>query len=408
MRRPSRRPLVLIVALLALATTTSACIGMPEDGPVVRADVRARDDSQGPVVRQAQSPQEGDSRQNIVQGFLQAMRAYPVNLQVARRYLTTEEQDSWDPSRRIVTYATSDETGTKLIKVRLDGTRWIDSRGSWRGALGGGQLRLQFPVVKENDEWRISAAPNAFLVPDEWFESYYQRSSVFYFDPTASILVAEPVFVPVEQMVGGLVRALLSGPGPRLGDIVRSFVPTGPPSSPSVTVDDDNVVHVTLDPGVGRPSVDEATLMAAQFAWTLHEADVKRFTVSIGTQPLTVPGASSPFDVTDWPEFDPTDQQASPLLWGVRNGNLEVGDATAFQPVDGPFGNAGTIEDAAVSLTATYAAAVVDGGTTVVRGSVNDDQHPVVPVATEATRMLRPGWDSSDRLWMVDRTAFGA
>ncbi|MEO6511867.1 MAG: LpqB family beta-propeller domain-containing protein, partial [Nocardioides sp.] len=42
------------------------------------------------------------------------------------------------------------------------------------------------------------------------------------------------------------------------------------------------------------------------------------------------------------------------------------------------------------------------------RGSVNDDQHPVVPVATEATRMLRPGWDSSDRLWMVDRTAFGA
>ena len=58
MRDAVRRPLAVVVALLALATTTTACVGMPEAGPVVTADVPARNDSQGRVVRRAQSPQE--------------------------------------------------------------------------------------------------------------------------------------------------------------------------------------------------------------------------------------------------------------------------------------------------------------------------------------------------------------
>ena len=408
MHRPVRLPLALLGVLLALATTATACVGMPDAGPVVPADVPARSDPQVSVERRAQPPQEGQSSQNIVQGFLQSMQAYPVDLQIARQFLTSEEQDSWNPSRRIVTYGGSNQKGTpSLIRVRLDDTDWIDSRGAWRGRLGDGQLRLRLPLVKENGEWRISAAPNAFLVPDDWFQDYYEPGSVYYYDPTASILVPEPVFVPDGQVAPALVQALLQGPGPRLTDVSRTFLPAGLTSN--LTVEDDGrLAHLTLDGDVTRPTADEATLMLAQLAWTLRQTSVQRFTVTIGGEALSAGASSTTFDVGDFEAYDPVDQQSTPLLYAVRNGNLEVGDSTAFQPVDGPFGTAGYIGDVAVSLSATYAAAVVDGRTAVVRGSVNDDQHPVVPVASAATQLLRPGWDSADRLWLVDRTADGA
>jgi hypothetical protein len=407
--RPSvRRVLALVAGLLALATMTTACVGMPDTGPVVPADVPARRDPQVSVERRAQPPQEGESSQNIVQGFLQAMQAYPVDLQTARQFLTSEEQDSWNPSRKLITYSGSDQKGSPdLIQVRLDGTDWVDSRGAWRGRLGDGRLRLPLPLVKENGEWRISAAPNAFLVPDDWFQDYYEPASVYFYDPTASILVAEPVFVPGDQLAPALVQALLLGPGPRLTDVVRTFLPAG--LTPTLTVDDDGrLAHLAFDGDVARPTADEATLMLSQLAWTFRQTSVEKFTVSIGGEPMTAGGSSTTFDVGDFEASDPVDQQATPLLYAVRNANLEVGDATAFRPVDGPFGTAGSIEAVAVSLTATYAAAVVDGGTTVLRGSVNDDQHPVVPVASSATDLLRPGWDAADRLWLVDRTDAGA
>jgi hypothetical protein len=406
--RRRRRSWALLAVLLALATTTTACVGMPDTGPVVPADVPARSDPQVSVERRAQPPQEGESSQNIVQGFLQAMQAYPVDLRTSRKFLTSEEQDSWNPSRRIITYGSSNQKGTpNSIEVRLDDTDWVDSRGVWRGRLGDGRRRLTLPLTKENGEWRISAAPNAFLVPDDWFRDYYQPASVYYFDPTASILAPEPVFVPGDQLAPALVQALLRGPGPRLTDVARTFLPAG--VTPTFTVSaGGKLAHLTLDGDVARPTTDEATLMLAQLAWTLKQTSVVQFTVTIGGDPLSAGASSTTFDIDDFATYDPVDQQATPLLYAVRNGSLEVGDATAFQPVDGPFGTTGTIIDVAVSLTATYAAAVVDDRTAVVRGSVNDDQHPLVTVASGATRLLRPGWDSADRLWLVDRTSEGA
>ena len=86
------------------------------------------------VERVAQLPQEGDSPQNIVSGFLQAMTAYPVKLPVVRQFLTTDEQDAWDPTRRTLIYQSADSpSGTgPAIAVRLDDAEWVDAAA--RGA----------------------------------------------------------------------------------------------------------------------------------------------------------------------------------------------------------------------------------------------------------------------------------
>ena len=56
----------LAAVLLALVATTTACIGMPENGPVVPADNAIQNPPEAGVERVAQLPQEGDSPQNIV------------------------------------------------------------------------------------------------------------------------------------------------------------------------------------------------------------------------------------------------------------------------------------------------------------------------------------------------------
>jgi hypothetical protein len=362
------------------------------------------------VERRAQPPQEGDSPQNIVNGFLQAMTAFPVNIQVARSFLATGEADAWDPSQRTITYqGPYSPTGTGDVTVRLNDAHWLDARGTWRGELGTGARRLRFSLALENAEWRIASAPNAFIIPDDWFQDHYTQASAFYLDPTANILVPEPIFVPADQLAPALVRALLDGPGPSMDDVSRTFVPTGLTPGLSVPVSADGVATILLDGEVGRLTPETVKLLVYQFAWTLkQDPDISSFRITIGDEPLTMAGGTSQFSVELGSEYAPTDVQASGLLFAVRDGVLESGDPTELATVDGPFGSYGAIESVGVSLKAEQAAAVTGGGTTVMLAGVNDDNPPLTQIVSSATRLLQPAWDFDQHLWLVDRTAEGA
>ncbi len=400
----------LVAALLVLAASTTACVGMPDAGPVVRADTEVTDPPRVGVERLAQPPQEGDSPQNIVNGFIQAMTAYPINLQVARQFLTTDEQDGWDPTRRTITYqGPYSPTGTRSVTVRLDGAQWLDARGSWRGTRGSGSPLLHFTMAEENEEWRIASAPDAFVIPADWFQDHYVQQSIYYFDPTASILVPEPVYVPADQLTASLVQALLDGPGSRLAEVVRTFVPEGLTPGLSVPVDVNGVATISLEGDDTRLTPETAKLLVYQFAWTLRQVEgLTAFRISIGDEPVTMSGgSSSQFSVDLGSEYDPTDVQASNQLFAVDNGSLETGDANGTAPVAGPLGSYGQIESVGVDLEAHRAAAVTDAGTTLVLASVATGETPITPVVSQATRLLKPAWDFQ-RLWIVDRTADGA
>jgi hypothetical protein len=404
----------LAAVLLALVTTTTACIGMPEAGPVVPADNAVQNPPAVGVERVAQLPQEGDSPQAIVSGFLQAMTAYPVNLPVVRQFLTTDEQDAWDPSRRTLTYESPySPTGAgTAVTVRLEDAQWVDGRGTWRGERGNGRPRLHFTLTEENDEWRIASAPNAFIIPSDWFQDHYTQKLLYYFDPTASILVPEPVFVSADQLTSSLVKALLDGPGPPLAEVVRTFVPQGLTPGLSVPVDGNGVATVALEGDPTRLTPETAKLLVYQFAWTLNQVpELTAFRVTIGGEPVTMPGGSSnQFSVDLGSEYDPTDVQASNQLFAVDSGSLETGDPTSLQAVTGPLGTFGGIDSVGVDLDAKQAAAVTDGGTRLVVApltSVGAEQAPSTTVLSGATKLLRPAWDFQ-RLWVVDRTADGA
>ena len=86
-------PLLVIAAALVL----SSCVRLPTTGPVVVEKGNGQATTvQGPFTHPP-PPHAGDSPQEIVKGFLNAMTATPIQIPVAKKFLTRQAQSDWRP-----------------------------------------------------------------------------------------------------------------------------------------------------------------------------------------------------------------------------------------------------------------------------------------------------------------------
>lgn len=192
--------------LLAVLALLTGCVQMPSEGPVVEPRVSDTIDDVPGISFDPRPPQAGDSPADIVAGFLEAMKATPIRTTVAGQFLSEEAADAWVPEQQIITYA---ELGTAVgetsVRVPLSEVNRYDARGAWERTQA--ESALELGLALEEGEWRIDELPNALVVPESWFDDAYQRVSLYFFDPTAQVLVPEPVFVPSgEQFASSLVR----------------------------------------------------------------------------------------------------------------------------------------------------------------------------------------------------------
>lgn len=402
-----------LAALAALVPALAGCVSLPEAGPVVETGARTSDAEEGgQYYFDPPPPPEGASPAEVVDRFLDAMTAIPITTSVARQYLTPEFRESWSPKDGIITY---DDfiapRGSSRVTVDLVGAERYDASGRWQGPLPAYDDALSFPMDLVDEQFRIASAPDALVVPQSWFEQRYQRVSLYFFDPDAQVLVPEPAFVPRgDQLVSTLVSALLAGPGPELSRVATTFLPAGSSVELSVPVGD--VVDIAIDASgdMPAPTAEAVELIVAQLAWTLRQVPtIEGFRVSVDGRPLQRPGGVTEFGVDEGSRYDPAGYQATARLYGLRDGSLVSGAPDALEATDGPLGRSSLgVRSFAVDISATTVAAVTDGGTTVLRAPVRGAEASTVPVAGGATDLLRPAWDVSGRLWLVDRTANGA
>ncbi len=115
-------------------------------------------------------PLEHESGPDIVTHFFEAMTARPMSATVAREFLTKSAADGWSPEDGYLVYEskTSPE-GNIDLKVTLSGVKMFDSRGRWIGTPPGGTRDLSFAMEPLSGEWRIASAPDALMVPANWF-----------------------------------------------------------------------------------------------------------------------------------------------------------------------------------------------------------------------------------------------
>lgn len=417
----SRRPPAVLVALLhalVLLALTTGCVGMPTSGRVVEAGPTATSADAPGIAIDPRPPVPGSTAAEIVQGFLDAMLATPMQTRTAQQFLAADARAAWNPGAQTITYA---EKGapralTGEVAVALGGAHHLDARGAWQGALPPQQATLTFAMTREDGEWRIASAPNALVVPDTWFASRFAQAALYFFDPSGQVLVPEPVFVPRgSQVATALVRGLVQGPGPDLAGIARSYLPPGVGEGLSVPVSDAGVAEISLtggDLGPGGLGPQALSQLTAQLAWTLRqEPSIRTVRLSMGGRPVQLPNGRDEFSVQEGPEYDPAGYQTSPQLFGLADGLLLAGrtDTPAdLTPVQGPFGTTPHgLRSVAVDLAGKRAAGVTAAGTQVLLADVQRAGTAAV-VAGRGRDLMRPAWDVLDRLWLVDRTPRGA
>jgi hypothetical protein len=409
--RPARRTSAA-TGLVAVALLASGCVGIPDDGPVVEAESDVRRGEELGFFNDPPGPTTGEPATDIVKHFLDAQAAIPLQTNTAKEFLTSEESATWRPQRRIITYDdASFPEGSNQVTVEVDGAYVLDSRGSWRGALPEDESELSFTMTRVDGEWRISDAPDALVVPSTWFDQAYRRVSLYFMDPTARILVPEPVYVPRgDSLASALVDGLLAGPVVGAPGVERSFLPPGLEVDLSVTVTDDDIAEVPLLGGDAMPTDDEASLLVAQLARTLaQDSTLAGFRVTIDDEPLTLADGTTTFAMDEGEALDPAGSRATSLLFGLRDGRLVSGPPEALEAAAGPMGASEIgVRSLGVTLDGTRVAGVTSDGTSVQVTEVRTPDADLVEVVSGATDLAAPVWDDTERLWLLDRAPGGA
>nr|WP_260173567.1 LpqB family beta-propeller domain-containing protein [Nocardioides albus] len=320
---------------------------------------------------------------------------------------------SWAPGGRTLVYGerSTHAVSSPQVSVELEDAGWLDERGVWRGALAASQAILDFELIRIKGEWRISAAPDALVVEEDWFLSHFARSNLYYVEPTGHTLVPEPIFAPRgASYAATLVSSLLSGPGEETQGVIDSALPTAAGQPRSVEIRD-GVAEVDLAGDLDEHSSADLQLMGAQLAWTLRQdASVNRIRLTLDGEPVVLPGYGETFSVDSGSGYDPNGTSARVDLYALRGGALvtSTGDSgEPWVPVLGRWAKSHGVTDVAVDADGSTAAAVTTDRTGVVVGELTSDGD-LVDAPVNGTRLLRPSWDLAGRLWMVDKDSTGA
>lgn len=401
-----------------LCTLLSACVQMPTSGPVTTVAQDEGDGAEVGAFYEPRGPEAGATGVEIVAGFLEAMKAAPVKTSVASEFLSEGAQRRWRPERASVTYSDLDyPEGQSTVRAVISGAQAYDERGAWSRELDKSESEFTFPMVKEGDEWRIDGAPDALIVPQGWFDSWFESATLHFLDPTGTRLVPEPVFVPTgDQFATTLVRGLLSGPPDER--ISRSAFPDGlRVALNSVPIDGRGRAEVVLE-GTATDRTDDIVSeeMLAQLTWTLRqEPRIRSLLVTIDGRPVTLPGGRQEIPVDSGRAFSPTGSGASDALFALDEGRLVRGKPGELGRTRGPLGAVTAPDGAArgasrvaVSVDASSVAVVAQDGRSLLTASVDDDDAELVPVVSGATDLLTPVFDAEDRLWVLDRGPDGA
>jgi hypothetical protein len=411
-------PVAFVVALLALL---AGCISEPSGGPVISYSMTQGPGGQSQPLPQiiAQPPAAGWTPKQIVTGFLAASASFAGGQRIAREYLTTKENRAWTPNWSARVYSSGPNVGEAAftgtgsgrvatvtvggsVQAFLSGTGGYlaPSASATGGAPGGPPI---FRLQKVGDQWRISKAPSYLVLTSYSFQYDYQLRNLYFFDPTTSDLVPDPVYVPLQattaSLMDGLVYDLIHPPGDWLS---RGATSTSFPAK-TTTIGD-----VTLNGGTAAVNLGGAITkvvsdkllrqVSAQLLWTLIGSGgsgpaVQSVELSVNGKPWS-PVNSDPNPVQQLPQskYRPASGSSSLFYYVDSAGNLQSRTSSTAEPVKVAHIGTGYTQ-IAVSPDKQYVAALKNNGLLFI-GRIGG---PLVRRAGDGYTSL--SWDPVDDLW---------
>jgi Lipoprotein LpqB beta-propeller domain/Sporulation and spore germination len=412
-------PVAFVVALLALL---AGCISEPSGGPVISYSMTQGPGGQSQPLPQiiAQPPAAGWSPKQIVMGFLAASASFAGGQRVAREYLTTKENRAWTPNWSARVYSSGPTVGEpafagtgsgRVATVTVGGT--VQARLSGTGgyvapsasATGGAPGKPPtFRLQKVGGQWRISTAPPYLVLTSYSFQYDYQLRNLYFFDPnTSSVLVPDPVYVPLQattaSLMDGLVYDLINPPGDWLsrGATSTSF-PRKTTTIGDVTLNG-GTAAVNLGGAITKGANDKKLMqqVSAQLLYTLIGSGgsgpaVQSVQLSVNGKPWSPPSSDlNPVQQLHQSKYTPTNGPGSQFYYADGAGDLLSRTSSAGKSVKVAHIGPGYTQ-IAVSPDQQYVAALKNGS--LFTGRVGG---PLVRRAGDGYTSL--SWDRSDDLW---------
>jgi hypothetical protein len=333
----------LLATVLCLGLAGTGCVRIPDSGVVRRGAPASNQQEPALIEVRPYGPLAGDSAQQVVEGFLDAMQAYPPSSTVARRFLTPAADAGWHPEASTLVYSDhqSGTAGGGAVRVQATLIGKLSAQHSWESAPSGGRiLRRDLRLVRVRGDWRIANPMAGTMVSQSYFERYYRPYAIYFLDRSREVVVPDLRYLPEgTQTPTLLVQDLIGGPTPTLAPAVDTLLPASTEVNVSVPVNAAGVANVALSRDVLSLGAEERQLLLAQVLWTLRQAStITAVRVTAGGVPLDIPGSAETSAIDALPAFDPTGFTASRQLFGLERDRLvglSGGDTTA---VDGPLG----------------------------------------------------------------------
>ncbi len=394
-----RRRIPLRVVSTSLLALLAGCASIPTSGPIETLDQPQQQSQAAPFDFTPAGPRPGATPAEIVQGFMTAQLATPVNSFVAREYLTTDSATAWAPDSETLVFDDSRTVvnGSKA-QISLDNPIVLDKQGRWMGPAPSDTVVLHLEQV--GGQWRISSPPNALMIPRSHFDQRFQRYSLYFFDRTGKVMVPESVYLPWGlQAPTRLMSALLLGPPADLTSVERTYLPRGAQVDLSVPVDSSGVAVVPLTSASSLTGQDLEHAVA-QVATTLGQlTNVSRVRLTADGQPVDYPGMADGVSVNTWNGFDANSVRSANDVYGLVGGAVltltdtpETASAFPAFPVD--------VGDRSLAVSLNGQRAAVAAGQDLYGATQGDSEAKVI---YQGTDLAAPHFDLYDDLWVYDK-----
>jgi hypothetical protein len=344
----SRRPLLALLAALAVTVSAAGCVSLPGGGPVRSYSLTQGSGAQSQPYFQfyPQPPVNGWTPEQVVTGFLTASASFANGQQLAREYLAPGASSKWkpnwsatvfknEPTVKGPAYPVTGRQKTATVTVTGSVQATLSGSGSYAvpSAKAPGEPTI-FHLVKANGQWRISAPPQNLLLTVDLFDNDYQLRNLYFFDPNTRFLVPDPVYVPLQatpvNLMNGLVRDLIKPPQDWLFGATRTAFPVG-----TTLASDIQLVGGTATVNLGGTIAKPANWVvlqrvSAQLLWTLS-GSVELFLNGKSWNP---PGSQeNPVQNLNQSQYRPPTGASNVCYYLDGAGNLWSRDGTQGEPV---------------------------------------------------------------------------
>ncbi len=375
---------------LVVAFVLSGCTGLPTGGEVVAGEPIGEEAGAPDFSYLPDPPPPGASPEQIVAGFLAAGSGPRDDWLTARRFLTADFQQSWQPLARTIVEVPGERTlstgADGVVGVEVVPEASVDDTGALTLSDGAG-VPLEFRLERVDGEWRIDEAPDGIVLDRARFQAVFREYSVMYFDPTWTFLVPDRRWFPATNAATHIAQALIDGePRPWLAGSVVSAFPDSLELATRAVPLEAGIAQVPLTRAALAVEADTRDRMQTQLEASLQSAGIASAQLLIEGEPVqaqTVPVRSTRVDVR--PLVLTADQ------FGFLSGS-------AIEAVPGLSETIVDLQPTAVQIDADRASAAVRAASGAALRVLDDGTFEVVD---DRTGLVAPSLDPFGYIWTV-------